>query len=65
MTNCDSYRPVVFENQPPGTRVLTVAAEDSDTGDNGNVTYSIVKTGEAVGGTYKGGNGTSWDCKVP
>lgn len=42
---CDTYKPMVKEEQPAGTMVETVHAEDSDPVDSGGtVTYEIVKS---------------------
>ncbi|XP_033753809.1 LOW QUALITY PROTEIN: neural-cadherin-like [Pecten maximus] len=37
-----NYQPNVMENQPIGTRVVQVRAEDNDRGPNGQITYSVV-----------------------
>ena len=44
--DCGVYNPVVLENMNLGTSVKRVSAEDLDTGDNGNVTYSLVKSND-------------------
>lgn len=41
-TNCSKYQPVVKEQEPEGTKVLQVRAEDPDPGDN--VTYTFVRS---------------------
>ncbi|XP_049885544.1 DE-cadherin [Pectinophora gossypiella] len=43
--NCSYYRPVVQEDQPPGTHVFQVTAEDVDPPEmGGTVTYTFVTT---------------------
>ena len=42
--DCAQYNPEVLERADVGTSVIRVRALDSDTGNNGNVTYSLVKS---------------------
>lgn len=42
--DCSKYKPQVLERADVGTSVIRVRAQDLDTGKNGNVTYSLVKS---------------------
>ncbi|CAH1778847.1 unnamed protein product [Owenia fusiformis] len=42
--DCDSYNPTILENQNIGLSVITVSAQDLDSGSNGEIRYSIVNS---------------------
>ncbi|ESN95524.1 hypothetical protein HELRODRAFT_179299 [Helobdella robusta] len=44
--DCASYNPVIMENENVGTFVVRVKAVDLDAGQNGKVSYSIVKSND-------------------
>ena len=49
----DVYNKTLAENLNPGTTVMTLQANDSDTGDNGNVTYAIDSSSQEIIDTFR------------
>ena len=43
---CAEYAPIMMEGSSVGTSVITVVAIDDDKGQNGNITYSLVKAAD-------------------
>lgn len=52
MFSQDVYNKTLAENLNPGTTVFTLLARDSDTGDNGNVTYMIDSSSQEILDTF-------------